>query len=241
MLRAFTSALSFLRPPQPGGPRTHSAVAFSPFWSCASLDRSIALTFDDGPGPFTEHLLDTLKCRNVTAAFFVLTELALQRPDTVRRAVAEGHIVGLHTWNHPNLTAIWEAADWTELHRQVDYAADVLSTITGEPVLYFRPPYGAINAGLRDYLHERGFKIAMWNSGCLDWAFKSDGSAVWPDIAIIVDGLADAGAVVCLHDIHNTTVNGVPGLLDALTTEDGWINPQQRRLVDLNTCTQASV
>lgn len=204
-------------------------------------DRSVALTFDDGPGPFTDTLLDTLAEHNVTAGFFVLTGLALERPDTVRRALAEGHTVGLHTWDHRNLTALWEAGDWATLYHEIDEAADVLATITGERPLYFRPPYGAVNAGLRDYIHERGLRIAMWNSGCLDWAFRmptDPSSAAWPDVAIIVDGLADAGALICLHDIHQTTVQGVPSLIAALRAPDGWVNPQSRTFVGLDTCTK---
>ena len=198
----------------------------------------MALTFDDGPGPFTNTLLDTLAEQQVTAAFFVLTGLALQHPETVKRALAEGHTIGLHTWSHRNLTELWEAGDWQALYHEVDEAADVLATLTGERPTYFRPPYGAMNAGLRDYLHQRGFSIAMWNSGCLDWAFHgSPSDAAWPDVAIIVDGLADAGALICLHDIHETTVDGVPSLIDALRASDGWVNPQSRTFVSLDTCT----
>ena len=55
----------------------------------------------------------------MTAAFFVLTGLALQHPETVKRALAEGHTIGLHTWSHRNLTELWEAGDWEALHHEV--------------------------------------------------------------------------------------------------------------------------
>ena len=196
---------------------------------------TVTITYDDGPGDFTETLLDELQALNATASFFVLTALALQRPETVRRALAEGHTVGLHSWSHPNLTALVEARDWDALTKEVDQAADVLQSITGERPFYFRPPYGAINAQLRDYLHQRGFAVAMWSSGCIDWAL-TDAHA---NVVTYVDGLADAGGVICMHDIHETSVQGTPELVAALRSSNGpWVNPQGRRIVSLDECTE---
>jgi peptidoglycan/xylan/chitin deacetylase (PgdA/CDA1 family) len=215
-----------------------AAAAGSPFWGCASLDRGVALTYDDGPGAFTETLLDALRAANATAAFFVLAGAAVARPATVRRALAEGHTVGLHSWTHANLSALWEAQDWSTLRHEVDDAADALAAITGQRPRFFRPPYGALTPGVRDYLHARGFVIAMWSSGCIDWALHD---AV-RETSIYIDGFADAGGVLCLHDIHASTVAGTAALVAALRSgrEGGWVNPQGRALISLDRCRGAS-
>ena len=207
----------------------------SPFWSCASLDRGVALSYDDGPGPYTEALLDALRDGGAPAAFFVLSRAAAARPDTVRRALAEGHTVGLHTATHANLSALWEAGDLAGIRREVDDAADELEAVTGQRPKYFRPPYGALVPGLRDYLHERGFAIAMWSSGCVDWALRDAAK----ELPLLIYGLADAGALVCLHDIWPSTVEGAPALLRALRSgpEGGWANPQARQVISLDRCT----
>ena len=209
----------------------------SPFWGCESLDRGVALSYDDGPGPFTETLLDELRDARAPAAFFVLSGAAAARPATVRRALLEGHTVGLHTATHANLSALWAAADWAALRAEVDDAAHALEAVTGERPKYFRPPYGALTPGLRDYLHARGFTIAFWTAGCIDWALHDAAR----ETEIYVDGLADAGGVICMHDIHASTVAGAPALIAALRSgrEGGWVNPQGRAIVSLDHCTGA--
>ncbi len=231
MLRVLTALASLLHPRGRGVPVAVRVA--SPFWGCAALDRSVALSYDDGPSTFTETLLDSLRDANATAAFFILAGAALERPETVRRVLAEGHTVGLHTWTHANLTELWLAGNAAALRHEIDDAAAVLQRITGVRPLYFRPPYGALTPGLRDYLHARGFVIALWSSGCIDWAFSSGAE----DVAIYVDGMADAGGVICMHDTKENSVAATPALIAALRAADGWTNPQARDVVSLDRCT----
>lgn len=112
------------------------------------------------------------------------------------RQVTEGHTVGLHTHSHKNLTEVWETEGWDVLKAEVDDAAEALEKITGVPLSHFRPPYGAINEGLREYLWERGLTIVMWNAGCVDWYYKD----ATLETASIMHSMADAGAIVCMHD-----------------------------------------
>ena len=210
------------------------ACQASPIWGCASLDRGVALTYDDGPGVHTEALLDALAAGRATATFFVLSTAAAARPDTVRRAVAEGHAVGLHTATHANLSALHAAGDWDALRREVDDAAEALAAVTGTRPRYFRPPFGALTPGVRDYLHERGFSIALWTAGCIDWALHDPPR----EIEVYADGLPDAGGILCLHDIHESTVNATAALLAALRAGPGrWVNPQEREFISLDRCT----
>ena len=232
LLLAYAAQSSSVAAPLPAAPPP--APAGSPFWGCSALDRSVALSYDDGPGPYTEALLDTLRDAAAPAAFFVLSTSAAARASTVRRALAEGHTIGLHTATHANLSALWEAGDMEGLRREVDDAADVLQNVAGQRPRYFRPPYGAITPGLRDYLHTRGFVIAMWSAGCVDWALRDSAK----ELPLLIYGLADAGSLICLHDIWPSTVEGAPALLRALRSgpEGGWANPQARQVVSLDHC-----
>lgn len=69
-------------------------------------EKCVALTFDDGPGPDTPKLLDTLKAENVPATFLLVGKSVATYPDTVAREFKEGHSLGVHTWNHPQLTKL---------------------------------------------------------------------------------------------------------------------------------------
>ncbi|MGO6848729.1 polysaccharide deacetylase family protein, partial [Rhizobium ruizarguesonis] len=77
-----------------------------PFDEAGSDDRSIYLTFDDGPNPHcTGQILDVLAEHSVSATFFVLGAYVKDHPNLVRRIAAEGHLVANHTMTHPDLTA----------------------------------------------------------------------------------------------------------------------------------------
>jgi hypothetical protein len=75
----------------------------------------------------------------------------------------------------------------------------------------------------------------MWSAGCVDWALRDAAK----ELPLLIYGLADAGALVCLHDIWPSTVEGAPALLRALRSgpEGGWANPQGRPVVSLDHCT----
>ncbi len=172
---------------------------------CAVL-RCIALTFDDGPGPYTAELLDELRAEDVRATFFVVGRNAAAHPDLVRQLVADGHAVGNHTWSHPRLPDVGPAAVATELDRTAAVLADL-----GVTTSLMRPPYGATDATVASVMADRGYAQVLWDVDTRDWSNR--------DVAITTErALAGAhgGAIVLMHDIHPTTVQAVPGILDAL-------------------------
>lgn len=102
--------------------------------------KTIALTFDDGPDPtYTPEILDVLKEQGVPATFFVIGRNAETHPDLVRRAVDEGHEIGSHTFNHPNLDLTTD--ERTEMELNATQRA--IQGITGRTTVLFRPPYNA--------------------------------------------------------------------------------------------------
>ena len=113
-------------------------------YSSCQVDGSyIAMTFDDGPHPrLTPRLLDMLKARSIRATFFLIGENAAEYPDIVRRIAAEGHEIGNHTWDHPQLTKLNPAA----LREEIDRTSSTIAEITGKLPTVMRPPYGATSA-----------------------------------------------------------------------------------------------
>lgn len=135
----------------------------------------IALTFDDGPNPgATARLLELLHAHNITAAFFLVGKLAETHPGLVRRIAAEGHVIGNHTYSHPNLTRI----SISEARRELQRANAVLEQITGTAVRVFRPPYGACNAQIMDVARALGMLPVFWNAIAPDWENRPEGAVV---------------------------------------------------------------
>jgi len=178
--------------------------------TAVNVDRPvIAMTFDDGPSAvLTPRLLDILKQRNIKATFFVLGQLVQEHPEIVARAIAEGHEVANHSWDHKALNKLGEGGFQHEL-------ADTSSEITkagGKPVTLMRPPYGATNPRLNRAIEkEYGMKVILWSVDPLDW--KRPGTQV---ISQRILAGAKPGAIILAHDIHPGTIEAMPATLDAL-------------------------
>ena len=169
----------------------------------------IALTFDDGPSAvLTPRLLDILKQRNIKVTFFVLGQLVQQHPEILQRAIAEGHEVGNHSWDHKPLNKMAEGG----LHHEVADTSSEITKATGKPVTLFRPPYGATNARLNRALEkEYGMKVILWSVDPLDW--KRPGPQV---VSQRILKETQPGSIILSHDIHSGTIEAMPSTLDAL-------------------------
>ena len=163
----------------------------------------VALTFDDGPSRYTEGLLDILKEHNVKATFFVLGAQVRIQSETVYRMFEEGHQIGNHTWDHPNLTKMSDAG----IREQLKLTDDLITQIIGVPTPFLRPPYGAYNDRV---LAATGVPIIFWSVDPLDWRDR-DAEVVAARIII-----SPVGAIILAHDIHRTTVAAVPAIIAAL-------------------------
>lgn len=175
----------------------------------------IAMTFDDGPhATLTPRLLDILKERHVKVTFFVLGQLVKEHPEIVQRAVAEGHEIGNHSWDHKALNKL--GPDGLQ-HELTDTSA-AIKEATGKPVTLMRPPYGATNPRLsRAIEKDFGMKVILWSVDPLDW--KDPGPKVVESRILSgskESGGAKPGAIILSHDIHKGTVEAMPATLDAL-------------------------
>lgn len=124
------------------------------------------LTFDDGPDPErTPRLLDVLAAARAPAIFFVLGEQAVKHPALVRRMVAEGHVVGNHSWSHPWMLPMSRARIAEELDRCQAAVADV----TGVAPRLARPPYGQRDYRYNQLARERGLTPVLWSRNLRDY------------------------------------------------------------------------
>jgi peptidoglycan/xylan/chitin deacetylase (PgdA/CDA1 family) len=130
----------------------------------------LALTFDDGPNPaWTPRLLDILAAHKAHATFFMVGRFAQAEPALVRRTVEGGHLVGNHSWSHPNLARSAPGRVQEELRR----TSDLLEQLIGKPVQYFRPPYGARRPDVLRTARRFGLTPVLWNAMTTDWSEPS--------------------------------------------------------------------
>ncbi|GAA0375636.1 hypothetical protein Acor_81060 [Acrocarpospora corrugata] len=169
--------------------------------------KCIALTFDDGPWPYTPELLDTLKKYKAKATFFVLGRKVENRPDMMKRMVREGHEVGNHTWDHPSLTTLTDE----EIVAEVTSTQDVIHETIGLWPTMMRPPSGATNARVAARMAELGLPQILWTGSTLDWQARNK-----KIITARTLKLAKRNAVILLHDIVPETVKSMPTVLSTL-------------------------
>ena len=166
--------------------------------ACASI------TFDDGPARFTDELIGLLHEWRAPATFFLQGVNVERRPDVATRIVAEGHEIGNHTWNHPQLTKLPDP----EVRAQVQRTQGAIANATGVTAESLRPPYGDVDKRVRGVV---GLPIVVWDVDTLDWT--DPGSDAIVERAV---GQSSRGSVVLMHDTHSGTIAAVPGIIDGL-------------------------
>jgi peptidoglycan-N-acetylglucosamine deacetylase len=185
-----------------------------PTFRCGSPDkRAVALTFDDGPNRrFTPKVLAILKEHHVKATFFVLGQLAKKNPDLIRRIADEGHLVAIHSWDHPRRASLEE---WRV---QLRRSKEAIVRAGVKPGSYFRPPHGTVTPAVRRACAEESLLIVLYTLLSSDWT--RPGSA--PLIKQVVGTLA-AGGIVVLHDgggDRTQTVEALPAIIRGLRQKE---------------------
>ena len=171
----------------------------------------VALTFDDGPAANTNRLLDTLAQYDAKASFFTVGSSIDANPAPVARALNEGHAVGNHTYNHPDLTTLGADGIRSELQRGNQAIAAATGGYT--PNL-LRPPYGSTNQTVNNIAAEFGLANMMWSVDTRDWEHRDSSLVCNRAVTNAYDG-----AVILMHDLHASTVDAVPCILDSLSSQ----------------------
>jgi peptidoglycan-N-acetylglucosamine deacetylase len=156
---------------KPPRQRTPARVKHKPVYYSAKTTRKVtALTFDDGPDDlFTPKVLDVLKQHKVKATFFLMGKRVQEYPNVVKRIVNEGHVIGNHTWTHPNLNKLNGKAAKNELVK----TQQSLYAITGFKSGLFRPPYGNATPEMVDLADTLGLRTIRWSVDTRDWEGKT--------------------------------------------------------------------
>jgi peptidoglycan/xylan/chitin deacetylase (PgdA/CDA1 family) len=157
--------------------------------------KSVVLTFDDGPGRYLSEILDVLKVENVPAVFFWQTRL-LHPARPWRRVIEEGHMIGSHSCKHPDLRKM----EYEEQYDEIYYSKLKLQKVTGETMRYFRPPFGQYDSCTLKVLKELDLIPVMWSTTSFDWELKENASQI---ITNVVSHLED-GSIILLHELRQT-------------------------------------
>jgi peptidoglycan/xylan/chitin deacetylase (PgdA/CDA1 family) len=152
---------------------------------------AVALTFDDGPSPFTEHVLDILAAHNLRATFFMIGRHVELFPQTAKRIVAEGHEIGNHSYSHP----IYLYRSPRETRQQLTRAQAIIAATTGVSPKLARPPCGVRTPAYFQATRELGLRTVQWDVTGFDWKRRSG-----ERIARAVVRKARAGSIILLHD-----------------------------------------
>lgn len=183
-----------------------------------SLQKVVALTFDDGPNePYTSQVLDILSSHGVKATFFVVGKNMEYYPDVAKRIVAEGHVLGNHSYAHKPLSE-FEVPDYAEL----DLAQKAIYNVAGVKPHLFRPPYGRKTPWELEYLKQKGIMTVTWSVSA------NDPNTTSP--AVISERIlrgAHPGAIILLHDGNGTkhgadcrqTIAALPEIIDSLQAQ----------------------
>ena len=193
--------------PEGGNRSTLQALARSglPLYCGGRHGRYVALTFDDGPGPYTPRLLRILARAGARATFFVVGSRVAAWPGFVRTEIRRG-AVGNHTWSHPRLASLGRRAVVRELLRT---QAAVVRAAGGVRPLLFRPPYGVGTPAEATAVHALGLVDVRWSVDSRD-AFAGATAA---SIVRTVAAELHPGAIVLLHDNHTATLAALPRIL----------------------------
>ena len=177
-----------------------------PIYCAGRRGKEVALTFDDGPGPYTELVLRKLRKHHVHATFFDVGRNIPLIPNAPREEQAIGAL-GDHTFTHPLLTALAPA----EAESQIVRTQEALTRASGGSVFLFRPPYGGHNSAIDTVVRTHGMLEILWNVDSQDSL-----GANYAEIERNVIGGMHPGAIILMHENHGQTVRALLKIFAAL-------------------------
>lgn len=188
-----------------------SVLAYTPaVRSGGSKGNEVALTFDDGPGPYTQQLVATLNKLHAHATFFAIGEEERYFSAGTALELHSGDVVGDHTETHPMMATLSAHDQREELVEQIAR----IELLDGPRPSLFRPPYGSFNATTLHLLHQLHLLMVLWSTDTSDYTL--------PGVrAIVQSALAGAhpGAIILLHDAggnRSETITALPAIVQGL-------------------------
>ncbi len=206
--------LSFPAEGQPpvGNAAAEELAQYDAYYLGDTAQKVIYLTFDCGyENGCTEKILDALKKHRAPAAFFVVGHMIESAPDIVRRMAAEGHIVGNHTFHHPDMSSI---SDQSAFQQELNALAALYKETTGQDLSrFYRPPQGKYSVDNLKQAQALGYRTIFWSLAYVDW-YADDQPTPEQAYAKLLPRIHD-GAIVLLHSTSSTNAD----ILDELLTK----------------------
>lgn len=166
--------------------------------------KTIALTFDDGPHPEkTEKILEVLDKYGIKATFFIIGENAEQNPDIVKKISEMGHEIGNHTYDHKSIYKL----SGERILQSVKKCEDIIKNITGSKTTLFRPPEGYLDDTIASSMLGQGYDVILWRVDTYDWQGKS-AEAIYSSVVKNVK----CGDIILMHDYISRKSNTAQAL-----------------------------
>lgn len=183
---------------------------YNAFYIDESREKNLYLTFDEGyENGYTSQILDTLKTCNVPAAFFVTGPYIEKETELVKRMLEEGHIVGNHTVNHPNLPKLVSAKKMAE---ELCVLNERFMNTYGKQMKYMRPPEGEYSERLLAVADSLGYRTVFWSFAYRDWDPKKQQGADYA-FSQVTPYLHD-GAVILLHAVSKDNADALERIIE---------------------------
>ncbi len=170
---------------------------YDAFYLGNTKEKTIYLTFDNGyENGYTPKVLDVLKKQNVKAAFFVTGHFVKDQPELIKRMAEEGHIIGNHSYHHPDLTTKTSRV----IQEELESVDEEVYKITGKKNnLYLRPPRGVFSERVLEETKKLGYQTVFWSVAFVDW--KINAQKGWRYAYDNMMKQAHPGAVYLLHTV----------------------------------------
>lgn len=166
--------------------------------------RKVQITIDDAPGPSNGEMRALLAEHQIKTMFFVEGEFVEKRTHDCQAMVRAGHRLGLHTWDHPQLTKMTDE----QIRREFVKTDTLVKKVTGKSMApHWRPPYGAFNARVKAIANSLGFtKMWLWDVDSLDWRHLGNTQAILKEVEGGLARSSKAVSDVLFHDKHTSVI-----------------------------------
>ncbi|MFD2628644.1 delta-lactam-biosynthetic de-N-acetylase [Oceanobacillus kapialis] len=185
---------------------------YGAYYADKSGEKNVYLTFDNGyEEGYTDDILDVLKKKEVPATFFVTGHYVESEPDLVKRMVDEGHIIGNHSYHHPDFSVISKESMKKELE---DLEKAVAEVSEQDDLKYLRPPRGIFNEQTLDWSYELGYLHIFWSLAFIDW--ETSKQKGWEYAFNQIMDQIHPGAIILLHTVSSDNAQALERLITEL-------------------------
>ncbi|QNK56057.1 delta-lactam-biosynthetic de-N-acetylase [Paenibacillus sp. PAMC21692] len=172
--------------------------------------KELFLTFDNGyENGYTPRILDVLKQKNVPALFFVTGHFVKDQPELLKRMAADGHLIGNHSWSHPDMTQLSESQIASELAK----VKEQVEGLTGQQSMTFlRPPRGIFNDHVLAVSKRHGYTSVFWSIAYKDWDVNAQRGGAYAFEQVTKQ--LHPGAILLLHSVSKDNAEALGNIID---------------------------